>query len=49
MILFRCLGTRQLLDEEDECQPNGKMFKVNIVNVYKVQIKRVKAESKNFK
>ncbi|XP_023343813.1 LOW QUALITY PROTEIN: long-chain-fatty-acid--CoA ligase 4-like [Eurytemora carolleeae] len=23
----RCLGTRQLLDEEDECQPNGKMFK----------------------
>jgi long-chain acyl-CoA synthetase len=23
----RCLGTRQLLNEEDECQPNGKMFK----------------------
>jgi len=23
----RCLGTRQLLDEEDECQPNGKIFK----------------------
>jgi len=23
----RCLGTRQLLSEEDECQPNGKIFK----------------------
>jgi len=23
----RCLGTRQLLDEEDEYQPNGKIFK----------------------
>jgi len=23
----RCLGTRQLLDEEDETQPNGKTFK----------------------
>ena len=28
VIIIRCLGTRQLLSEEDECQPNGKIFKV---------------------
>ena len=31
-LIFRCLGTRQLLSEEDECQPNGKIFKVNSFN-----------------
>ena len=23
----RCLGTRELIDEQDEVQPNGKVFK----------------------
>lgn len=30
----RCLGTRQLLDEEDETQPNGKVFKKWKLGIY---------------
>jgi long-chain acyl-CoA synthetase len=33
-MLFRCLGTRQLLDEEDEAQPNGKVFKKWKLGIY---------------
>jgi hypothetical protein len=32
--LCRCLGTRQLLDEEDETQPNGKVFKKWKLGIY---------------
>ncbi len=32
--MCRCLGTRQLLDEEDETQPNGKVFKKWKLGIY---------------
>ncbi|XP_044752999.1 long-chain-fatty-acid--CoA ligase 4 isoform X3 [Coccinella septempunctata] len=31
----RCLGTRQILSEEDELQPNGRVFKKYNMGVYK--------------
>ena len=34
LALTRCLGTRQLLDEEDEAQPNGKVFKKWKMGIY---------------
>ncbi len=34
LYLYRCLGTRQLLDEEDETQPNGKVFKKWKLGIY---------------
>ncbi|XP_078694034.1 long-chain-fatty-acid--CoA ligase 4-like isoform X1 [Branchiostoma floridae x Branchiostoma belcheri] len=33
----KCLGTRELLSEEDEVQPNGKVFKKVILGEYKWQ------------
>lgn len=38
----RCLGTRQILAEEDEVQPNGRVFKkVFVDNQQKVQKKYI--------
>jgi long-chain acyl-CoA synthetase len=30
----RCLGSRELIDEEDEMQPNGKVFKKYVLGEY---------------
>lgn len=32
----RCLGTRQIFAEEDEVQPNGRIFKKVCQNIFKV-------------
>jgi len=32
----RCLGSRELIDEEDETQPNGKVFKKYVVSYRRI-------------
>lgn len=38
----RCLGTRQILGEEDETQPNGRVFKkVSYLKPYKHAVRNI--------
>lgn len=39
----RCLGTRQILAEEDEVQPNGRVFKkVSCYGFHNIEVKLIK-------